>query len=639
MHQLNPLVDDRIYRMLVEQTRDYALFLLDPQGHIATWNLGAQTIKGYYADEIIGKHFSVFYTPEAAASGWPDRELANAAAEGRFEDEGWRVRKDGSRFWANVIITALRDDDGRLVAFAKITRDITERKRHEEALRQSEERFRLLIEGVVDYAIYMLSPEGVITSWNAGAQRIKGYRADEIIGHHFSRFYSAEDISGDKPWNELAVARRTGRAEGEGWRIKKDGSRFWARFVVTALHDGAGRLRGFAKVTQDLSERRHMQELELAAQNVREFIATLAHELRNPLAPIRSAVQVLSMQAPEGERSTQLLRMIDRQSAHLVHIVDDLIDVSRIARGVMSVATDPVDLVHVAHLSIEASMPLIEASRHALTVGGDDTGPVIVRGDAARLAQLVTNLLNNAARYTPPDGCIRLNLRVDGNAAELSVSDNGRGIRRDMLEDIFHMFVQGPTPATRAAHGLGVGLALARRIAELHGGSLQVYSEGENCGATFTLRLPLADVRPEVARESDERGAQTSAWRILVVDDNIDAARGLEAQLSLLGHEVRVATNVCDALAIAASFMPNFALVDIEMPDIKGEELAQRLRAVCGEGLRVATVTGSTRDAESSSARADIDVRLIKPVDLDTLHAAIFAMQNMSAAPARPQSP
>ncbi|MFA9438980.1 PAS domain S-box protein [Uliginosibacterium sp. sgz301328] len=635
MLQHNPLVDDRIYRMLVEQTRDYALFLLDPQGNIATWNLGAQTIKGYYADEIIGQHFSVFYTPDAVARGWPDRELANAAAEGRFEDEGWRVRKDGSRFWANVVITALRDDEGRLVAFAKITRDITERRQHEETLRQSEERFRLLIEGVVDYAIYMLSPEGVVTSWNAGAERIKGYRADEIIGRHFSRFYSAEDIAGDKPWNELSVARRTGRAEGEGWRIKKNGERFWSRFVVTALRDGAGRLRGFAKVTQDLTERRHMQELEIAAQNVREFIATLAHELRNPLAPIRSAVQVLSMQAPEGERATQLLHMIDRQSAHLVRIVDDLIDVSRIARGVMSVAADPVDLVHVAHLSIEAAMPLIEANRHTLSVFGDEAGPVIVQGDAARLAQLVTNLLNNAARYTPAGGDIRLSLHVGGDAAELSVSDNGRGIRRDMLDAIFHMFVQGPTPTTRAAHGLGVGLALARRIAELHGGSLQAYSEGENLGATFTLRLPLAGTHPRVVAAQRERAVPTRACRILVVDDNVDAARGLEAQLRLLGHDVRVATNGRDAQAIAEDFMPNLALVDIEMPDLKGDELAQRLRAVCGEGLRVAAVTGSTRDVQASAAaRGDgIDVRLIKPVDLEALHATITAMLSMADAP------
>ena len=290
-------VDPLIYRMMVEQVRDYALFVLDPSGHILTWNAGARRLKGYAAEEIIGRHFSVFYAPEAVDRGWPAEELRLATREGRFEDEGWRVRKYGSRFWANVVLTALRDDGGKLIGFSKITRDLTERKRQEEALRQAEERFRLLIEGVVDYAVYMLDPEGIITSWNAGARRIKGYGRDEIIGCHVSAFYTDEDVDAGRPWEELARARREGRAEDEGWRVRKDGKRFWARVVLSALYDTEGRLRGFAKVTQDLSERRQIQDLEKAARNVNEFIATLAHQLRNPLAPIRSAVEVMARMA------------------------------------------------------------------------------------------------------------------------------------------------------------------------------------------------------------------------------------------------------------------------------------------------------------------------------------------------------
>src|SRR5688572_24681658 len=248
------LVDPLLYRLLVEQAKDYALFVLDKDGRVMTWNLGAQRIKGYAAEEIVGRHFSVFYTREAVDSGWPQHELKIAASEGRFEDEGWRVRKDGSRFWANVIITALRDENGALLGYSKITRDLTERRLHEEALRQTEERFRVLIEGVVDYAIFMLDPEGMVSSWNAGAQRIKGYGRDEIVGKHFSRFYLAADVEAGKPWEELATARREGRAESEGWRVRKNGERFWARAIVTALYDEGRHLRGFAKVTQDLSE-------------------------------------------------------------------------------------------------------------------------------------------------------------------------------------------------------------------------------------------------------------------------------------------------------------------------------------------------------------------------------------------------
>jgi PAS domain S-box-containing protein len=284
-----PPIDDSIFRRVVEQSRDYAVFVLDPEGHIRTWNLGAQRLKGYRPEEIIGKHISVFYTPPAIDSGWPAHELKVAAREGRFEDEGWRVRNDGSRFWANVIITALRDDAGHLIGFSKFTRDLTDRRLHEEAMRQSEERFRLLVEGVQDYAIYMLDTEGVVSSWNAGARRIKGYTREEIVGRHFSNFYTPEDIEAGKPWEAMAQAKGAGHFESEGWRVRKDGTRFWARVVLTPLHDDQGHLRGFAKVTQDLSQRRQLLALEKASQNVNEFIAMLAHELRNPLAPIRTA--------------------------------------------------------------------------------------------------------------------------------------------------------------------------------------------------------------------------------------------------------------------------------------------------------------------------------------------------------------
>jgi PAS domain S-box-containing protein len=206
------MIDPLLYQIAVEQTKDYAVFMLDPRGYVISWNLGAERIKGYSRDEIVGRHFSTFYTRDAIERGWPAHELKVAAVEGRFEDEGWRLRKDGSRFWANVIITALRDENGKLLGYSKITRDLTERRMHEEALAQSEERFRLLIEGVVDYAIYMLDPDGVITSWNAGAERMTGYARDEVIGRHFSRFYASDDIVAGAPWQELAVASRTGRA-------------------------------------------------------------------------------------------------------------------------------------------------------------------------------------------------------------------------------------------------------------------------------------------------------------------------------------------------------------------------------------------------------------------------------------------
>jgi PAS domain S-box-containing protein len=247
-------------RLLVESVLDYAIFMLDPEGNVATWNAGAERIKGYRPEEIIGKHFSVFYSDSDIAAGKPEWELDVAKMAGRVEDEGWRVRKDGTRFWANVVITALRDESGRLRGFGKVTRDTTDRKRSEDALRAAEERFHHLVDAVVDYAIYMLDPEGRISTWNAGARRLKGYEAAEILGNHFSAFYTPEDRERGRPERILEIVRSEGRAEDEGWRVRKDGTKFWANVVVTALRDSEGRLLGFAKVTRDLTTRRAADE-------------------------------------------------------------------------------------------------------------------------------------------------------------------------------------------------------------------------------------------------------------------------------------------------------------------------------------------------------------------------------------------
>ncbi|WP_091292876.1 PAS domain-containing sensor histidine kinase [Amycolatopsis xylanica] len=295
--------------LLVQNVVDYAIFLLDPRGHIITWNAGAERIKGYQADEIIGRHFSTFYPPEDIAADKPGRELETAIAEGRLEDEGWRLRKDGTRFWANVIITALFDETGALQGFGKVTRDLTERRDAENALRESEERFRLIVQGVSDYGIFMLDPGGRVASWNAGAERINGYRADEIIGKHFSIFYPPEDSG--KPARELETAIARGRLEDEGWRLRKDGSRFWANVVITALFDETGELRGFGKVTRDLTERRSAESalgerrrllahLVEAQERERRRIAWDVHDDSiQAMVAVGMRLQLLAAQLPE----------------------------------------------------------------------------------------------------------------------------------------------------------------------------------------------------------------------------------------------------------------------------------------------------------------------------------------------------
>lgn len=618
---LGSLLNGDIYRLLVEQARDYAVFALTPEGIIATWNVGAERLKGYRPDDIIGQHFSRFYTEVDLARGWPARELQIAAAEGRLEDEGWRVRKDGSRFWANVVITALRDEAGRLVGFSKITRDLTSRWQAEDALRQSEERFRLLVEGVTDYAIYMLDVDGRITSWNGGAERITGYKRDEIVGEHFSIFYD-EDSRGTAPWEELATARSAGRAETEGWRKKKNGERFWARVVVTALHDGEGRLRGFAKVTQDLSDRRHIQSLEQAARHVSEFIAVLAHELRNPLTPIRSAAQLMLRLPPTHPSHPELRAMIDRQSAQLQRIVDDMIDMARISRGTLGVERVPCDLLPIIAAALDTSRPLIERKGHRLIVTVPPV-PVPINADAHRLTQLLANLLNNSARYTPAGGSIEVRATTTAAQVEVEVIDTGPGVEPEMHDRIFDMFVRGRAQKSSDS-GLGVGLALSRRIAELHDGSLEVRSEGAGRGATFALHLPLATAAiPAATRDAEVTGAPRR--RILIVDDNPDAARSLELLLQDLGQESMVVHRGADALEMLPRHDPDVVLIDLGMPEMDGYELARRIRAGdLARQPRLIAVTGWGQDDDRARARdAGFDDHLVKPVVRDVLGRAV----------------
>ncbi|MEY4641461.1 MAG: Sensor histidine kinase RcsC [Pseudomonadota bacterium] len=580
-------------------------------------------IKGYAPGEVIGRYFAIFYTPEDIAREWPAHELRQAARTGRFEDEGWRVRKDGARFWANVIITALKDDNGEVLAYSKITRDLSERKAAEERLRQSEERFRLLVEGVKEYAIYMLDPTGLITSWNAGAAQIKGYEAHEIIGKHFSTFYSAEDIRSGKPDAELALARLHGHAEDEGHRVRKNGTRFWARVVVTPLHDEQGQLRGYAKVTQDLTQRKHAEALENVTKSINEFIAVLAHELRNPLAPIRSAVSILKAEAGMDPHTGQVVQIIDRQSAQLMRIVDDIIDVSRITRGKLAIIKKPVRVLDIVTRSVEAAQPAMDAKGHTLTMDTPNEALTFV-GDEVRLIQALTNLLNNASRYTDRGGDIRLSIRNEQGSGDygmlaISVKDNGCGIAPEFLNLIFGMFVQGEDKRTITSSGLGVGLALTRSIVELHQGSLEARSAGLGQGSEFTIRIPLAQgmiVADVAANELTQ-----TRLSILIVDDNMDAAMLLGAPFRRLGHQVLTAFSGREALVLFDKHHPDLVLLDIGMPQMSGYELARHIRRhPYGAGKYLVAVTGWGKDADKYRSReAGIDLHLVKPVEADVL--------------------
>jgi PAS domain S-box-containing protein len=492
-----------LYGLLVESVQDYAIFALDTTGHILSWNRGAHRLKGYTADEIIGRHFSIFYPPEDVARGKTTWELEVAAREGRFEDEGWRIRKDGTRFWANVIITALFDSTGKLVGYGKVTRDLTERRSAEEELRDSEERNRLIIQSVKDYAIFMLDPKGNVATWNEGARRIKGYEAREIIGRHFSNFYPEEDIERGKPPWELEVAQRDGRFEDEGWRIRKDGTRFWANVVITALFNPKGELIGFAKVTRDLTERKQAEEravrdasrlaaAEASSRTKSEFLATMSHELRTPLNAIGGYAELLEMGVAGSvtDEQREYLDRIRRSQQHLLAIINDLLNYSRTEAGQVTYSIERVPL----HEVVERAMPMVapQASAKRLTVAhGPCTVDVCAWSDQQKVEQIVLNLLSNAVKFTTEAGRVTVSCARSVDQAQITVSDTGPGVPPDKFEAIFEPFVQLGRTLTSRQEGTGLGLAISRDLARAMGGDLYVETASGG-GAKFTLSLPLA---------------------------------------------------------------------------------------------------------------------------------------------------
>lgn len=608
------------FQLLVEAVVDYGIFLLDPEGHIVSWNSGAEKLKGYRRDEILGRHFSIFYPPEAIASQWPQEELRLARERGRFEDEGWRLRKDGSRFWANVTLTALYGPMGEVTGYAKITRDLTERRRHEEDLRLSEERFRLLLGSVRDYAIFMLDAEGIVRSWNTGAQAIKGYEAGEIIGRHFSTFYTPQDRLAGKPEAELVAARRDGRVEDEGWRMRKDGSLFWANVVVTAVYDANRQLIGFAKVTRDMSERRRLEELESSSRRMNEFLAMLAHELRNPLAPIRNAVTIMQLETLTSPVLRNCRDVIDRQLAHVTRLVDDLLDVGRLTTGKITLRKELLRLGDVVARGVEAVRPLISARGHMLEVRVPPE-PVYVNGDSTRLVQVLQNLLVNAAKYTPANGRIVLEVAPEETFVRLSVSDNGRGIERHNLERIFQLFMQAEGGTSSPAEsGLGIGLTLARSLVEMHGGTIDAQSPGLDQGSTFSVRLPMASDAASRAEERQREHAP-AGLRVLVVDDNRDSADSATDVLRLLGNEVECAYDGASAIEKGRSFQPAMVLLDLAMPGMDGYETRRRMRAepALDQAYYVAMTGFGNEDDKRRTRAAGFDAHLTKPVELDAL--------------------
>jgi PAS domain S-box-containing protein len=494
------------FRLMVEGVRDYAIFMLDTTGHIISWNEGAKRIKGWSANEIIGKHFSTFYTAEDLEDKKPERELRIAIATGKYEEEGWRVRKNGSVFWANVVITALFNEQNKHIGFSKVTRDLTEKKESEEHLRQSEERYRSLVEQVTDYGIFMLDEKGKIVSWNEGAKRIEGYEESEIIGKYFSIFYPEEDILNGKPAYELKVARAEGKYEEEGWRIRKDGSLFWASVVITAVCNNDGVHIGFSKVTRDLTERKEAEkalresyeryrlltdelkitnaELSYANQELEQFTSIVSHDLQEPIRSIKSFLRLIEIKLDDQQNEdlkTYIAKAINAAD-RMKQLILNLLHYSQLSKvGIVTEEIHVEDLVNEAIQNVRTS---VDRNNAQITI---ETNVDTIEGDRVQLVQLIQNLLSNALKFTDAASPkIKISSFRENGHVKFAVSDNGIGIADADIGKIFEIFRRLHTK--KDYPGTGIGLAICKKIVDRHHGRIWPESVlGKGTTFYFTL--------------------------------------------------------------------------------------------------------------------------------------------------------
>ncbi|WP_106797580.1 PAS domain-containing sensor histidine kinase [Rhizobium sp. H4] len=627
------LSEEGRFRLLVDAITDYAIYMLSPEGIVTSWNTGAQRFKGYKPSEILGEHFSRFYVEEDRAAGIPERALATALEQGRFEGEGWRQRKDGSRFWAHVVIDPIRRPSGELIGFAKITRDLTERRAAENAIRQSEEQFRRLVQGVSDYAIYMLDPNGNVSSWNSGAERIKGYRPDEIIGRHFSTFYTPEDRADGLPETALRIARAEGRFEREGWRVRKDGTRFWASIVVDVIRGDDGEVLGFAKITRDITEKMETQRaLEQAREElfqsqkmeaIGQLTGGIAHDFNNLLMAVLGSLEILKKRMPQDLSLTSLVdnamqgaqrgaaltqRMLAFSRRQELHM--EPIDVSGLVRGMMDILSRSLGPLTTIETSYPVRLPTI------LT-------------DPNQLEMAILNLVVNARDAMPSGGRIVLRASEESIAAgkgplsagryvRIAIIDEGEGMDTKTLEQAVTPFFT----TKGVGKGTGLGLSMVQGLATQSGGRLILKSRpGE--GTTAELWFPIAAVEQRVVATADVPQPDSDAQRrlrIVAVDDDGLVLMNTTLMLEDLGHTVFEAMAGPEALDILRKEPVDLVICDHAMPRMTGAQLAEAIRSEWPE-MPIILATGYA-DLPDGAGAANLP-RLGKPFSQAQLADAI----------------
>ncbi len=619
------LISENPFKLLIQSIVDYAIYMLDPDGNVTSWNAGAERIKGFKADEIVGKHFSTFYTQEDRGAGMPQKVLETARREGKYAGEGWRVRKDGSRFWASIVVDRINDPSGELIGFAKITRDMTDQREAQEALLDAERHFRILVQGVTDYAIFMLDPDGRVTNWNVGAQRIKGYTPDEIVGEHFSRFYTPEERDAGVPQRALDTARKTGRWEAEGWRVRKDGTRFWASVVLDAIRSDDGTLIGFAKVTRDMTEKR---EADVRLQESREQLfrsqkmealgqltGGLAHDFNNLLTAILGACELGIRNLHDPEKVRKMLEGVKGSAQRGASLTKQLLAFAR----AQPLQMQQIDLKQFFSDVTTLLRPSLRSNIEVVTEISDLLWPI--DADAGALELAILNLAFNARDAMKEGGSLKISAHnqvlegepegLHGEHVVLKVSDTGSGMSRDVIDRVFEPFF------TTKGYGEGTGLGLSQVFGFVKqiGGVITADSEPGH-GSTFTLYLPAS--HGSAATKGHANGHHSG--HVLIVEDDMVVAELAAGMFGELGFESVVTHSAKEALEkLSSGTRPKLIFSDIVMPGgISGLELARKVRDRFPE-LPILLTTGYSEQVTGNHGFPVLQ----KPYEMDGLAGAV----------------
>lgn len=500
------ITNNELYKRMIEEIQDYAIILIDKNGLILNWNKGAEKIKLYSDVEILGKHFSIFYLQADLDSNLPEKLLTQARDTGRAAQEGWRKRKDGTKFWGSITITAIHDDDENVIGFCKVTRDLTDKKITEDSLRMSEERYHQMIAEVQDYAIILLSTEGIIENWNIGAEKIKGYYAREAVGKKFEIFYTEEDRKSGLPARLLSIAKNTGKATQEGWRVRKDGTKFWGTIVITAIHNREGKIIGFTKVTRDLTAKKIAEEklaaytAELEKQNseLEQFAYVASHDLQEPLRKIQTFTGLIKENFDDKAFVERYFEKLNRSALRMSELIKSLLNYSRLSKDKERTTFNEVHLNDILD-EIKTDYELLIEEKNASIISNDLP---VIHGNQFQIAQLFSNLIGNSLKFSLEKPLIHIRSQIiskhnlprvpeisaSDNYYQITFQDNGIGFENKYNELIFSLF-QRLHGKQSAYTGTGIGLALCKKIVEMHNGFI-LANGSPGKGATFTVYLP-----------------------------------------------------------------------------------------------------------------------------------------------------